>query len=179
MISASANVIASLDRTNLKSLFHTQLQDLYWAEQKLVKTFPKLRDTAISGHLKTAFNEHLQQTKVHVTRLEAVFQTIGEPAVGRQCPTIDRIAKESDELAADATEDLVQQDMALLCTGQKAEHYEIATYDGLIMLAKALDYTDLVETLEETLAEEEANLLLLNFVAQQLKYDTIKENIVV
>ncbi len=148
-----------------------QLQEVYWAEQKLAKTLPALRDAAASGQLKTALNEHLQQTRMHVSRLEAVFQMIGEKAIAQRCPSMAGITEESTELTDSTEEGTAQREMALLFTGQKVKYYKIAAYGGLLSLAKTLGYKEGADTLAQTLAEEkEAEQLLINIAEQEIKY---------
>lgn len=144
----------SARNSKLQEFFVEQLQDIYWAEQKLVKTLPKLEEAASSGELKQAFSSHLQETKNHVSRLEKVFEIVGEPAEGKKCHAIAGIADEGEEIIDDTEENTAQRDVGLIFAGQKAEHYEIATYGGLITLARTLGYADAAELLSVTLSEE-------------------------
>jgi ferritin-like metal-binding protein YciE len=140
--------------SKLNQFFIDQLQDIYWAEQKLVKTLPKLEEAAHSNELKQAFNSHLQETKNHVSRLEKAFDLIGEPAQSKKCHAIAGIADEGEDIIDETEENTAQRDVGLIFAGQKAEHYEIATYGGLVQLAKTLHYEDVAELLSVTLAEE-------------------------
>jgi ferritin-like metal-binding protein YciE len=140
--------------SKLQTFFVDQLKDIYWAEQKLVKTLPKLEEAASSAELKQAFNSHLQETKNHVSRLEKVFDMIGEPAEGKKCHAIAGIADEGEEIIDDTEQNTAQRDVGLIFAGQKAEHYEIATYGGLVQLAKTLGYADAAELMGVTLSEE-------------------------
>jgi len=140
--------------SKLRVFFVEQLQDIYWAEQKLVKVLPKMEEAASGTELKQAFNSHLQETKNHVSRLEKVFELIGEPAEAKKCHAIAGIADEGEEIIDETDENTAQRDVGLIFAGQKAEHYEIATYGGLIQLAKTLGYPDVAEVLSITLAEE-------------------------
>src|SRR5260221_13027384 len=140
--------------SKLQEFFIDQLQDIYWAEQKLVKTLPKMEEASNSGQLKQAFNSHLQETKNHVSRLEKVFELIGEPAEAKKCHAIAGIADEGEEIIDETEENTAQRDVGLIFAGQKAEHYEIATYGGLIQLARTLGYAEAAEVLGVTLAEE-------------------------
>jgi len=114
--------------SKLREFFVEQLQDIYWAEQKLVKTLPKMEEAASSGGLKQAFNSHLQETKNHVSRLEKVFDLIGEPADAKKCHAMAGIVDEGEEIIDETEENTAQRDVGLIFAGQKAEHYEIATY---------------------------------------------------
>ncbi|HVU57770.1 MAG TPA: ferritin-like domain-containing protein [Puia sp.] len=140
--------------SKLQAFFVEQLQDIYWAEQKLVKTLPKLEEAASSAELKQAFNSHLQETKNHVSRLEKVFELVGEPAEAKKCHAIAGIADEGEEIIDETEENTAQRDVGLIFAGQKAEHYEIATYGGLVQLAKTLGYNDAAELMSVTLSEE-------------------------
>jgi ferritin-like metal-binding protein YciE len=140
--------------SKLQAFFVDQLQDIYWAEQKLVNTLPKMEEAAHSRQLKQAFNSHLQETKNHVSRLEKVFQQIGVPATAKKCPAMAGIVDEGEEIIDETEEGTAQRDVGLIFAGQKAEHYEIATYGGLVQLARTLGYTDAAEILGVTLAEE-------------------------
>lgn len=140
--------------SKLQQFFVDQLEDIYWAEQKLVKTLPKLEEAASSNELKQAFNSHLQETINHVSRLEKVFDLIGEPVQAKKCHAIAGIVDEGEDIIDETEAHTAQRDTGLIFAGQKAEHYEIATYGGLVQLARTLGYTDAAEVLGVTLAEE-------------------------
>jgi ferritin-like metal-binding protein YciE len=152
--------------SKLQEFFVDQLQDIYWAEQKLVKTLPKMEDAASSNELKQAFNGHLQETKNHVSRLEKVFDMIGVPAEAKKCHAMAGITDEGEEIIDETEEHTSQRDVGLIFAGQKAEHYEIATYGGLVQLARTLGYTDAAEILGVTLAEEKKTDGLLTRIAE-------------
>ncbi|MES1160986.1 MAG: ferritin-like domain-containing protein [Bacteroidota bacterium] len=152
--------------SKLQEFFKDQLQDIYWAEQKLVKTLPKLEEAANSAELKQAFNSHLQETKNHVSRLEKVFEIIGEKAEGKKCPAIAGIVDEGEEIIDETEENTAQRDVGLIFAGQKAEHYEIATYGGLIQLAKTLGWSDAAELMSITLSEEKNADIKLTKIAE-------------
>src|SRR5258706_12456493 len=152
--------------SKLQEFFKDQLQDIYWAEQKLVKTLPKLEEAASSSELKQAFNSHLQETKNHVSRLEKVFELIGQQAEGKKCHAIAGIADEGEEIIDDTEEGTAQRDVGLIFAGQKAEHYEIATYGGMVTLARTLGYNDAVDLLSQTLEEEKETDSLLTQIAE-------------
>ena len=147
-------VTPEVRNSKLREFFVDQLQDIYWAEQKLVKTLPKLEEAASSGELKQAFSSHLQETNNHVARLEKVFDLIGEPADSKKCHAIAGIVDEGEEIIDETEENTAQRDVGLIFAGQKAEHYEIATYGGLVQLARTLGYNEAAEVLAVTLAEE-------------------------
>jgi len=152
--------------SRLNEFFIDQLQDIYWAEQKLAKTLPKLEEAAHSNELKQAFNSHLQETRNHATRLERVFDLLGEPVNAKKCHAIAGIADEGEAIIDETEENTAQRDVGLIFAGQKAEHYEIATYGGLVQLAKTLGYTEAAELLAVTLAEEKNADIALTKIAE-------------
>ena len=161
----------------LQEFFVDQLQDIYWAEQKLVKVLPKMEDAAFSEELKQAFNSHLQETKNHVSRLEKIFDLISVPAEGKKCHAIVGITDEGEEIIDETEDNTAQRDVGLIFAGQKAEHYEIATYGGLVQLARTLGYTDAAELLGVTLAEEKKADSLLTRIAESSANIQAKEEV--
>jgi ferritin-like metal-binding protein YciE len=142
--------------SKLKEFFLDQLRDIYWAENKLVKTLPKLSEAAHSDELRAAFDSHLTETEGHVTRLEQVFSLLGEEPKAVECPALKGIAEEGEDIIDETEEGTAQRDVGLIFAGQKAEHYEIATYGSLVQLAKDMNQAEIARLLEETLTEEHA-----------------------
>ena len=140
--------------SKLRQFFLDQLQDIYWAEKKLVKTLPKLSQASHSEELRNAFDSHLKETENHVSRIERAFEMMKEKAEATECPAIKGIAEEGEEIIDETEENTAQRDVGLIFAGQKAEHYEIATYGALIQLAKDMNQNDIANLLSETLAEE-------------------------
>jgi ferritin-like metal-binding protein YciE len=164
------------NNSRLKEFFVDQLQDIYWAEKKLVKTLPKLEVAATNTELRNAFRGHLKQTQDHVTRLEEVFQLIDAPVTGRKCPAMSGIVDEGEDIIDDTDDGSSQRDVGLIFAGQKAEHYEIATYGGLVSLARTLGFNEAAEKLEQTLAEEkQADVLLTQIAESHINYDASLE----
>ncbi|HEY4107860.1 ferritin-like domain-containing protein [Puia sp.] len=143
-------------QSRLREFFIEQLQDIYWAEQKLVKTLPKMADAAHSAELREAFNNHLEETRNHVTRIEQAFRMMNEEADTQECQAIKGIIKEGEDIIDETEDETAQRDVGLIFAGQKAEHYEIATYGGLVQLAKTMGQTDVANLLQQTLVEEKA-----------------------
>jgi ferritin-like metal-binding protein YciE len=114
----------------LNDLFEHQLQDIYYAEQQIVKNLPTMVEKASSAELKTAFQHHLGETKNQVKRLEQVFAKHGKEPKGVTCPAIDGILAEAKEIISDSGEPEVR-DAAMLAAAQAVEHYEIARYGTL------------------------------------------------
>src|ERR1700754_4613454 len=152
--------------SKLKEFFLEQLQDIYWAEKKLVKTLPKLAEAAHSDELRAAFDSHLTETEGHVSRVEQVFDLLGEKAEAKEGPALKGIAEEGEEIIDETEDDTAQRDVGLIFAGQKAEHYEIATYGALVQLARTLGDTDIAEILGVTLAEEKKADGLLTRIAE-------------
>jgi ferritin-like metal-binding protein YciE len=153
----------------LQQFFVDQLQDIYSAEQKQAKFLPKLEEASWSDELKQAFSSHLQETKNQMSRLEKVFDMINTPAEGKKRSAIAGIADEGQAIIDETEDNTAQRDVALIFVGQKAEHYQIATYGGLVQLARTLGYMDAAEVLSVTLAEEKKADGLLTRIAEALE----------
>src|ERR1700709_1645538 len=138
----------------LEEFFKDEVKDIYWAEKHLVKTLPKMAKAATSPELKEAFTNHLEETKVHVERLEQVFELLEEKAQAKKCDAMEGITKEGDGVIEDTETGTSTRDVGLILSGQKVEHYEIATYGGLVQLARNLAHDDVADILETTLHEE-------------------------
>jgi ferritin-like metal-binding protein YciE len=137
----------------LQELYLEQLQDMYDAEKQLVKALPKMGKTATNEELKAAFEQHLEQTEEQVSRLERVFEELGEKPKGKKCRAMQGLIEEAKEMMEeDATDDV--RDAALICAAQKVEHYEIATYGCLRTYAEMLGFDDQADLLQESLDEE-------------------------
>jgi ferritin-like metal-binding protein YciE len=137
----------------LKELYIDELKDLYNAENQLVKALPKMAKAASSDKLRQGFEEHLEQTKNHVQRLEKIFQTLGESPKGKKCKGMEGLIEEGSEVMEEDYEGSVM-DAALIGAAQRVEHYEIAGYGTVRTMAETLGESDHVSLLEETLQEE-------------------------
>lgn len=147
----------------LKELFMDELRDIYWAEKHLVKTLPKLQKAATSEELATAFADHLAITQEQVSRLEQIFEMLGEKARAKKCEGMEGLTKEGETVIGETEKGTATRDAGLIISAQKVEHYEIAAYGGLATLAKTLGETDVANILGEILEEEkEADELLTN-----------------
>src|SRR5580700_9890701 len=141
------------DIKTMDDLFVHQLQDIYYAEKQLAKALPKMAEKATDRQLKQGFLSHLEETKTHVQRLEQVFQMHGVEVKAVDCPAIDGIIKEADEVTGEVADKAVL-DAALINAGQAAEHYEITRYGSLIAWARLLGRNDCASILQKTLDEE-------------------------
>lgn len=145
----------SKDITTLDELFVHTLRDIYYAEKQIEEALPEMIDKATSPALKSAFENHLAETRGHIERVEMVFEMHDVKTKEVDCPAIDGILEEADEVSADV-EDKQVLDAALIASAQAVEHYEITRYGTLIAWAKQLGREDCASVLAENLKEEEA-----------------------
>lgn len=150
---------------SMDELFHSLLQDVYYAEKQLLKTLPKLAKKSSNINLQEAFSTHRDETEEHVTRLEKVFEIIGKRPRGKTCDAILGIIAEGEEIIEEV-KDGALRDAGILAAAQAAEHYEIARYGTLREWAKLLGQEEAVELLNETLAEEKHADELLTSIAK-------------
>ena len=155
----------SKDIKTLGDLFLHQLQDIYYAENKITKALPKMIVKATDPQLKQGFKTHLAETENHIRRLEQVFQMMGEAPKKVNCPAIDGILEEAEEVTGDVANKSVL-DAALIASGQAVEHYEMTRYGTLIAWAKQLGRDDAARLLQETLGEEQATDKKLTVMAE-------------
>jgi ferritin-like metal-binding protein YciE len=158
----------------LEDLFLHGVKDLYDAEKQLVKALPKMAKAATSEELQAAFEEHLEQTKTHVSRLEEVFKALKKTARGQHCPGMEGLIKEGQELI-EKEEPGPALDAALIGAAQKVEHYEIASYGTLVAHATIMEQSDLAALLEETLNEEKETDEKLTELASTINWDAEEE----
>lgn len=140
---------------NLHDLFLHTLQDIYYAEQHILKALPKMIKAADSKALANAFDAHLTETKEHVKRLDETFKLLEEKPKATKCPAIDGILKEAEELMAEI-KDPDTRDAAMIAAAQAVEHYEITRYGTLVSWAGQLDLGPAAKLLAQTLKEEYA-----------------------
>ena len=143
------------DIATLHDLFLHQLQDVYYAENQIAKALPKMIDKATNPELKAGFEMHLRETEVQIQRLEQAFESISEKVKGVDCPAIDGIIKEANEIIGDVADKDVL-DAALIASAQAVEHYEITRYGTLIAWGRQMGHTTAVGLFQQTLAEEKA-----------------------
>ncbi|HEY4905230.1 MAG TPA: ferritin-like domain-containing protein [Candidatus Sulfotelmatobacter sp.] len=150
-------------------MYVDELKDLYSAENQLVKALPKMAKAASSEELRQGFEEHLEQTKEHVARLEQIFETLGESPKGKKCMGMEGLVKEGSEAMEEDFEDAVM-DAALIGAAQRVEHYEIAAYGTVLEFANVLGETDAASLLEETLNEEKETDEKLTELAKEINF---------
>jgi ferritin-like metal-binding protein YciE len=150
----------------LEKFFIDQLKDIYYAEQQLLKAIPEMQKACSTEELEDAFEDHTKQTERHVKRLEKIFQLIGQQAEGKKCEAMDGLIKEARTIISETKEGSMTRDAALIIAAQKVEHYEIATYGGLVQLAITMGLDRAAGLLDKTLNEEEETDLLLTDIAE-------------
>ena len=155
----------SKDIKTLDDLFVHTLRDIYYAEKQIEKALPKMIDKATNPALRQGFEKHLQETKGHIERVEQVFEMHGVKAKAVNCPAIDGILEEADEIAGDIDDKQVL-DAALIASAQAVEHYEITRYGTLIAWAKQLRRGDAIQLLEKNLEQEKHADGLLTEIAE-------------
>ncbi|RYD90232.1 MAG: DUF892 family protein [Sphingobacteriales bacterium] len=166
----------SSGNSKLMEFFVNELKDLLWAERELIDTLPEMAEAATSQELKTAFTNHLNETAGHVDRLEQIFGILGLEPDTTKCDAMAGIVEEGDEIISMTEEGTAQRDVGLIFAGQKAEHYEIASYGGMVSLAKTLGYYEIAEILVLTLEEEKmADALLTEIAENHVNYDASTE----
>lgn len=143
------------DIKTMDDLFVHQLQDVYYAEKQILKALPKMIDKASSAELKAGFKQHLTETEEQVARLEQVFRMHGAEPKAVDCPAIDGIIKEANEVAGEIADKEVL-DAALIASAQAVEHYEMTRYGTLVAWARQLGRDDCAAVLQQTLGEERA-----------------------
>ena len=143
------------EQKTLHDAFLDELRDVYDAEKQLTKALPKMVKAASSKELRTAFEEHLEETRGQIERLEQAFAGLGEKARGKHCDGIAGIIEEGKAILEEDFEDETL-DACLIAAGQRAEHYEMAAYGTLVAWARAMEHTEVAELLQETLEEEKA-----------------------
>jgi ferritin-like metal-binding protein YciE len=144
---------ARMKLNTLADLLHHELKDLYSAENQLVKALPKMAKAATNADLKAGFEEHLEQTKQHVERLDEIAEALDKKLGGHKCKAMEGLIEEGAELISEDAEDSVR-DAGLIGAAQRVEHYEIAGYGTARALALKLGLEEIAEILEETLEEE-------------------------
>ena len=157
-----------MNRTELKEVLTGQLKDIYSAEKQLVKALPKMAKAASTDELSNGFEEHLEQTKGHVQRLETIFEEMEESPKGPTCKGMEGLIEEGSEVIGDDELEGQSKDLALIAAAQRVEHYEIAAYGCVRAFAEQLGMDDAVSLLEQTLEEEKETDQKLNQVSETL-----------
>lgn len=166
IINTEKDGVGGFTEPALQELFLSSIKDIYWAENHLVKTLPKMEKAATSEALKTAINNHLEETKVHVKRLESIFELLGKKPQAKKCDAMEGITMEGEEIIEETKMGTATRDVGIILASQKVEHYEIATYGGLAQLASTIGEDKIADLLRQTLEEEKSADLKLTEVAE-------------
>jgi len=142
-----------MDMTSLQDLYVNELRDVLNAENQILKALPKMAKKASSPELSQAFEEHLEQTRQHVQRLNRIFQNMGQTPRSRKCKGMEGIIEEGEDFMDEADSEQVL-DAGLIAAAQRVEHYEIAVYGTLRTYAKLLGDEEAARLLQQTLDEE-------------------------
>lgn len=150
----------------LEEFFYESLKDVYWAEKQLTKALPKMQKAATTPELKAAIGEHIAQTKEQVVRLDQVFQLLERKALAKKCDAMEGLIKEGESIIEETEDGTLTRDVGIIMAAQKVEHYEIATYGGLVQIASVLGEDEVVELLNQTLEEEKETDAGLSKIAE-------------
>lgn len=160
----------------LKKFFEDQLKDIYYAEQQLFRALDEMKAACTTEELEDAFDNHKKQTERHIKRLEKVFEMMGTEPQSKKCEAIDGLIKEAKSIINETKPGTMTRDAALIIAAQKAEHYEIATYGGLVQLAITMGKHRAAGLLDKTLREEEDTDHLLTEIAEaHINFDAEEE----
>ena len=164
-----------MSMNSLKDLYIDELKDLYSAETQLVKALPKLAKKATAPELKRAFQDHLEETKGHLARLEEIFEELDEKPTGKTCKAMKGLVEEGEEVIEEDGNEAVL-DAALIGAAQRVEHYEIAGYGVVRTFATILGESDAADLLQETLDEEgEADKKLTQIAEEDINFEAAQE----
>ncbi len=153
--------------STLEDLLVDQVRDLYDAEKQLVKALPKMAKAASSDELQQAIQNHLEETKNQVSRLERVFEELDAPAKGKPCKGMKGLVEEGGEVMEEEAEEPLN-DLAIIAAAQRVEHYEISAYGTARAIAEKIGQDTVASLLEETEEEEKAADSKLNEIASEL-----------
>jgi len=158
-----------------RELFLHELGDALYFEKQLVKTLPKLQTEATDQELARGFGEHLKQTKKHVENVEQAFKALGEKAKAEKCPGIEGLKQEHDEFVSEESPSPEVLDAFLTGAAARTEHYEIAAYEGLVTMARAMGERDVVRLLDENLKQEKETLKKVQTISKRLATEQARE----
>ena len=159
----------------LKELYIDELRDIYSAENQLIKALPKMAKAATSEDLKAGFEEHLEQTKEHVQRLERIFAELDEKPTGKKCKGMEGLVAEGKEMIEEQEGEVL--DVGLISAAQRVEHYEIAAYGCVRTYASLLGEAEAAKLLEKTLSEEKETDKKLTKLAEQINVEASTQEV--
>lgn len=150
-----------------REFFIDQIKDIYWAEKHLASALKKMRKAATSPKLAAAFENHYTETEGQIERLKKVFELLDKTPQAKKCEAMEGIVAEAEEVIADTKKDTYTRDAALILAGQKAEHYEIASYGTLKYYAELMGEKEIARELGATLREEKDTDSLLTCLTEE------------
>ena len=157
-----------------RDLFLHELGDILYVEEQLEReVLPKLMEQVESAELRKGLEKHLRQTRTHVENVEQVFERLGEPPQIEECIGFEGLKREQEQLAGEASPELI--DLVNAGAIARTEHYEIAAYDGLITMARALGERDVIDLLEKNLKDDKETLRQVESLAKELSKEQVKE----
>lgn len=176
-----AETNAQEQHSQLQKFFTDSLKDIYWAEKALTKALPEMQSAVTTAELRTAIGEHLTQTNNHVVRLEKIFRLCGQEPEAKKCDAMEGLLKEGKAVVADTPAGTMTRDAAVILACQKVEHYEIATYGGLLEFARTLGLNEVGGLLKATLDEEKQadqglTLLARTGINWEAEHEPVREN---
>jgi ferritin-like metal-binding protein YciE len=162
---------------SLRQLLLDEIKDLYDAEKQLIKALPKMAKASNAPELRAAFEEHLEVTRGHVSRMEQVFELLGETARGKKCKAMEGLVEEGSEMIGEKDDaDPTVLDAGLISAAQRVEHYEMAGYGCVRTFAKLLGENEVADLLQQTLNEEgEADKKLTELAETVINVEAPKE----
>ena len=163
---SNGNSMEPVKNSQLEKFFTDSLKDIYWAEKHLTKELPKMKKAATTQQLKDAIEGHTAQTEEQVTRLEQVFELMGKKAQAKKCDAMEGLIKEGQSIVEETEDGSMTRDVGIIMAAQKVEHYEIATYGGLVSLANTLGLEEVAGILTTTLEEEKQTDASLSQIAE-------------
>lgn len=162
----SGNASHGKGNSQLEKYFTDALKDIYWAEKHLLKALPKLQKAATTEELQSAVETHIEQTEEQVARLEQVFSLMGKKAQAKKCDAMEGLVKEGETAVKETEDGSMTRDVAIIIACQKVEHYEIASYGGLVQLATTMGNDEVADLLNQTLEEEKETDANLTAIAE-------------
>jgi ferritin-like metal-binding protein YciE len=159
-----------MEQNSLRELYIEELKDLYSAENQLLKAIPKMAKASESEELRKGFEQHLEQTRGHVSRLEKIFGNLGESPKGKKCKGMEGLISEGGEMIEEHDESEMR-DAGLISAAQRVEHYEIAGYGCVKTYATLLGEDQAASLLEQTLQEEKDTDQKLTQLAENINVE--------
>ncbi len=161
-----------MSANSLQELYVEQIQDLYSAEEQIIKALPKMIEAAQSEELRGALNEHLEVTRKQAARIETICQELGEDPHNEKCKGMEGVLKEGSDLLKEVSDEV--KDAAIIAAAQRVEHYEIAGYGTARTYATLLGFGEAASMLEQTLEEEKEADETLSELAGELNVEALE-----